>query len=164
MRPGWLAALLLASAAPAAAPADAHRGHGSLAVVEIDGKSGALAVTHVLQAHDVEPALVAIAPDAQPSLDDPDAVAALVAYLGQRFRIAGVALAPAGQRIAGDRVEMRYVGRLKGRPRQLLISGALFGETWADHVTLVNVRRNGVTLSLSFAASDPAKPLPLPGG
>ncbi|WP_369692489.1 DUF6702 family protein, partial [Sandarakinorhabdus limnophila] len=45
-----------------AAPAQAHRGHASLAVVEIDAKSGAVTVTHHLQVHDVEPALVDIAP------------------------------------------------------------------------------------------------------
>lgn len=150
MRQGWLAALLLVTAAPAAG----HRGQSSLAVVEIDAKSGALSVTHIMQAHDVEPALVDIAPAAQPSLDDPDALAALVAYVGQRFRIGGVALAPAGHRLAGDRVELRYVGRLKGKPAQLLISGGLFGETWPEHATQVNVRRAGITRSLIFRPGD----------
>lgn len=159
-RAAALAALLLAIAAPAAA----HRGHSSLAVVEIDARSGAVAVTHILQAHDVEPALVDIAPAAQPSLDDADAVQALVAYVGQRFRIAGVTLVPAGQRLAGDRVELRYLGRLKGRPAQLLISASLFGETYDDHSTQVNVRRAGITRTLLFAPADPAKALDLPGG
>lgn len=68
-----------------AAPTAAHRGHASLAVVEIDAKSGAVTVTHRLTAHDVEPALVDIAPDAQPSLDDPDALAALIAHVGRTF-------------------------------------------------------------------------------
>lgn len=153
-------ALLLGLAAPAAA----HRGHASLAVVEIDAKSGAVIVTHTLAAHDVEPALTDIAPDAQPSLDDPDAVKALVAYIGQRFRIAGVALAPAGQRLAGDTVTLRYIGRLKGKPATLLISGALFGETWDDHDTMVNVRRGGETRTLNFRPGDPARSVPLPGG
>lgn len=158
MRARWLAALLLA-----AGPAAAHRGHSSLAVVEIDAQSGAVAVTHVLQAHDVEPALVDIAPDAQPSLDDPDAMAALVAYLGRQFRIAGVALSPAGQRLTGDKVELRYVGRLKGRPAQLLINGSLFGDSYGDHQTQVNVRRAGITRTLLFGPAEPARALPLPG-
>ena len=51
-----LAALLLMLATPALA----HRGHASLAVVEIDARSGAVVVTHRLIAHDVEPALVDI--------------------------------------------------------------------------------------------------------
>ncbi len=155
-----LAALLLAAAVT---PALAHRGHSSLAVVEIDAKSGALSVTHILQAHDVEPALVDIAPAAQPSLDDPDAMAALVAYLGRQFRIAGVTLTPAGQRLSGDRVELRYVGRLKGKPAQLLISASLFGDSYDDHQTQVNVRRAGITRTLLFGPAEPAKALNLPG-
>ena len=154
-----LAALLLLLAA---VPAAAHRGHASLAVVEIDATSGAVVVTHTLIAHDVEPALVDIAPAAQPSLDDPDAIKALVAYVGQRFRISGVALAPAGQSLAGDTVLLRYIGRLRGKPRQLLISGALFGETWDDHLTQVNVRRAGITRSLNFGPGDAEKSVPLP--
>jgi hypothetical protein len=146
----------------AAMPAEAHRGHASLAVVEIDAKSGAVTVTHRMAAHDVEPALVAIAPDAQPSLDDPDAFKALIAYVGQRFRIGGVRLSPAGQRLVGDDVELRYIGRIKGKPKTLLIAGALFGETWDDHSTQVNIRRAGITRSLNFAASDGEKSIALP--
>jgi hypothetical protein len=157
--PRLAAAILLALGL--AAPGHAHRGHASLAVVEIDAKSGAVTVTHRMQAHDVEPALVDIAPDAQPSLDDPDAVQALIAYVGQRFRISGVRLAPAGQKFAGDTVELRYIGRLKGKPKTLLIAGALFGETWDDHATQVNVRRSGVTRTLQFRPGDPEKPVSL---
>jgi hypothetical protein len=158
-----LAALALLLGAVAPGPAAAHRGHATLSVIEIDAKSGAVLVTHRMAAHDVEPALVQIAPAAQPSLDDGDAVQALIAYLRQRFRIAGVPLAFAGQRLAGDLVELRFTGRLKGRPARLAIAGALFGETWPDHTTQVNVRRGGETRSLVFAAADPEKPLPLPG-
>ena len=154
-----LAALLLTLGL--AAPALAHRGHASLAVVEIDAKSGAVTVSHRMAAHDVEPALVAIAPAAQPSLDDPDAFKALVAYVGQRFRISGVQLSPAGQRLAGDTVELRYIGRIKGKPKQLLIAGALFGETWDDHATQVNIRRAGITRTLQFRPGDPEKPVSL---
>lgn len=160
-----LAAILLLASLSMTGPAAAHRGHASLAVVEIDAKSGAVAVTHHLQAHDVEPALVEIAPDAQPSLDDPDAFKALVAYLGRQFRIGGVALSPAGQRLDGDDVVLRYIGRLKGKPKTLLISGALFGETWPDHATQVNVRTvgrgAGITRTLHFRPGDPEKPISL---
>jgi len=55
-------------------PAAAHRGHGALSVVEIDVKSGEVRVSHRVATHDAEPALALIAPDAQTSLDDPDAV------------------------------------------------------------------------------------------
>lgn len=154
-----LAAILLLLAGPAAA----HRGHATLSVIEIDAKTGAVVVTHRMDAHDVEPALVAIAPDAQPSLDDPAAVAALIAYVGHEFRISGVTLRLAGQSLAGDTVELRFAGQLKGRPRALQIHGALFGETWPDHTTQVNIRRAGVTRTLQFRAHDPAQAVPLPG-
>ncbi len=153
-----LAALLLL-----AGPVAAHRGHATLSVVEIDARTGAVQVTHRMAAHDVEPALVAIAPDAQPSLDDPAAVTALIAYVGREFRILGVPLSFASQSLAGDTVVLRYVGQLKGRPRQISIKGGLFGETHADHHTQVNVRRAGVTRSLQFGPNDPARPVALPG-
>ena len=71
-------ALLVAALVGAlASPALAHRGHAGLTVVEIDPASGAVSVVHRFAAHDVEPALVSIAPEAQPSLDDPRAVADL---------------------------------------------------------------------------------------
>ena len=162
----WLAALallVLVQLLPAL-PAAAHRGHATLSVVEIDAKSGAVTVTHRMAAHDVEPALVAIAPDAQPSLDDPDAVKALIAYVGRRFRIDGVALVFAGQRLAGDSVILRFNGTLRGRPKSLRIAGSLFGETHPDHSTQVNVRRAGVTRSLQFGPADPPQTLALPGG
>ena len=162
MRAVW-AALLLAGGL-GLAPAAAHRGHATLSVVEIDAKSGAVTVLHRMSAHDVEPVLANIAPEAQPSIDDPEAMAALVAYVGQRFAIKGVRLAPAGQKLAGDTVTLRYIGRLKARPAQLLIAGALFGETWDDHLTQVNIRRAGVTRSLQFGPADPPQTLALPGG
>ena len=154
-----LAAVLLLLATPAAA----HRGQATLSVVEIDARSGTVVVTHRMAAHDVEPALVRIAPDAQPSLDDPAAVAALAAYVGRNFRISGVPLAFAAQSLAGDTVVLRFTGRLRGRPKALRISGGLFGETHPGHTTQVNVRRGGVTRSLNFGAYDPEQPVPLPG-
>ena len=86
-----------------ASPALAHRGHGGLTVIEIDPGSGAVSVSHRFAAHDVEPALPSIAPEAQPSLDDPRAVADLEAHLGARFRVAvdGAPVAEPGRRPAG---------------------------------------------------------------
>lgn len=156
-----LAAGLAATLTPG--PASAHRGHATLSVVEIDAASGAVTVTHRMAAHDVEPVLANIAPDAQPSLDDPDAVQALIAYVGRAFRIAEVPLVYVGQELAGDTVVLRFAGRLKGRPKTLAIKAGLFGETHPDHATQVNVRRAGVTRTLQFRADDPAQSLPLPG-
>lgn len=154
-------ALLLAGLA--SGPAAAHRGHATLSVVEIDAKTGAVMVTHRMSAHDVEPVLANIAPDAEPSLDDAKAIEALIAYVGRAFRIAGVPLAYASQSLAGDTVVLRFTGKLQGKPAELAIAGGLFGETHADHATQVNVRRAGVTRSLQFRPNDPAQSLPLPG-
>lgn len=162
----WRAGLiaLLPAALIIAGPAAAHRGHAGLAVVEIDARSGIVTVTHRLTAHDIEPTLVDIAPGAQPSLDDPEAMAALVAYVGARFRIEGLKLVPAGQTLAGDDITLRYLGRLKGRPKTLRIAGAMFGETWDDHDTQVNVRRGGITRTLHFRPGDAPQAVELPGG
>lgn len=156
------AAVAILLALGLAVPAAAHRGHASLAVVEIDARSGAVAVTHRMAAHDVEPALVDIAPAAQPSLDDPAAVKALVAYVGRTFRISGVPLTATGQRLAGDTVILTYAGRLKGKPTALTINGTMFGETHPDHTTQVNVRRAGVTRTLHFGPGDSARTVDLP--
>uniref|UniRef100_UPI003342BE37 DUF6702 family protein n=1 Tax=Sandarakinorhabdus sp. TaxID=1916663 RepID=UPI003342BE37 len=111
----------------------------------------------------VEPVLANIAPDAQPSLDDPDALKMLILYVGDRFRIAGVPLAYSGQSLAGDVVVLRFAGRLRGKPANLAINAGLFGETHPDHATQVNVRRAGITRSLQFRPGDPARLVPLPG-
>ncbi len=80
--------LAAASALLAPLPAAAHRGHGALSVVEIDAKTGAVTVSHRVPTHDAEPALTLIAPDAQASLDDPEAVEALKLYMDKRFLVA----------------------------------------------------------------------------
>lgn len=138
-----------------AGPAAAHRGHASLSVVSIDAK-GAVTVTHRFAAHDVEPALVAIAPDAQPSLDDRDAVAALKAYVAQRFAIAGATLVLQSSDMAGDDVTMVFAGTM-GRSKSVTVRAAFFGETYADHSAQVNVQQGGVTRSLWFLRGDGPK-------
>lgn len=167
MRPARAALLLLGAGLGfglglGAVPAAAHRGHATLSVVEIDAKSGAVTVTHRMSAHDVEPVLATIAPEAQPSVDDPEAMAALVTYVGRAFRVEGAALSPAGRRLAGDTVELRFAGRIARQRPQVVISGALFGETHPDHATQVNVRRAGVTRTLNFHPGDPPQPVVLP--
>ncbi|WP_310496131.1 DUF6702 family protein [Sandarakinorhabdus sp.] len=144
-----------------ATPAAAHRGHASLAVIVVDAKTGAVTVTHSLAAHDVEPALVAIAPDAQPSLDDPEALDALTAYVGRRFRLTGVPLGIRSRALAGDDVVMVFAGRIKRGARSLEISASLFGETHPDHMVQVNVRSSGVTRTVQFHPGDGPKTVPL---
>lgn len=149
-----LAAMLLLAGA-LAAPAQAHRGHASLSVVAIDAK-GAVTVTHRFAAHDVEPTLVAIAPDAQPSLDDAEALAALQAYVARRFIIDGVKLSIENSEMAGDDLTMTFTGRM-APAKAVTVRAAFFGETYSDHSAQVNIRQGGVTRTLWFSRGDGAK-------
>ena len=149
-----LAVLSLAAALSAAAPAAAHRGNATLSVVEIDAATGAVTVTHRAAAHDVEPALVDIAPGAQPSVDDPAALAALVAYAGRAFALwdgdRRVALTHTRTELAGDDVRLVYTGRLDPAARSVRVDSDLFEETHADQENQVNVRRGRITRTAVF--------------
>jgi hypothetical protein len=149
----------LAALAVFAGPAAAHRGHASMSVVVIDAATGAVTVTHRAAAHDVEPALVDLAPDAQPSLDDPDALAALVAHGRNAFILldeAGrrVPLAHTGTDLAGDDVRLSYSGRLPPAARVVIVDSNLFEVTHLDQENQVNVRRAGVTQTAVFRPGD----------
>jgi Cu/Ag efflux protein CusF len=149
-----LAALL---AVPGAAAA--HRGHASLSVVEIDAATGAVTITHHAAAHDVEPALAEIAPDAQQSLDDADALKALEAYAGRVFRLwdaegKPVALVHKRTRLGGDEVEMVYTAKLPSPAAVVSVDSGLFEEAHADQENQVNVRRNKVTKTVVFRLGD----------
>jgi len=144
----------------AGASALAHRGHDVLTVVEIDVESGTVLVTHRMTAHDVEPTLTQIAPEAQPSLDDPDALTALVDYVARRFRVqegsAPVALTLKKTDLAGDEVSFVYEGRLQAPRGALTIDARMFSDVYPDQRIQVNVRRAGVTRTLRFdSRSDP---------
>jgi hypothetical protein len=148
-------ALLVALALLFGGPALAHSGHATLSVVWIDAEGG-VSVTHRFSAHDVEPALVAIAPQAQPSLDDPDALAAFKAYVARRFLIDNATLSLQSTALAGDDVVMVFTGTMP-RAENVTVRGALFGETYPDHNTQVNIRLGGVTRSLWFMPGDGPK-------
>lgn len=152
------AALIAALATPAAA----HRGHSGLTVIEIDAASGSVRVTHRFAAHDVEPALVSIAPDAQPSLDDPRAVADLEAHLGARFRMsvdgAMVPVSHAGTELAGDKVRVAFAGETTDRDiRQVTIDLDFFPGVHDDQEQQVNVRVNGATRTVVFRPGSQAQ-------
>lgn len=147
------AVLLIAGAL--AAPALAHRGHSSLSVVAIDAK-GAVTVTHRFAAHDVEPTLVAIAPEAQPSLDDSEGLAALQTYVQRRFVIDGTKLSLKSSEMAGDDLTMTFTGRM-APAKTVTVRAALFGETYSDHSAQVNIRQGGITRTLWFSRGDGAK-------
>lgn len=154
-----LTAVLIAALA---APALAHRGHAGLTVIEIDPASGAVSVTHRFAAHDVEPALVSIAPEAQPSLDDPQAVADLEAHLGQRFRLdvdgVAVPVAHTHTRLAGDNIRVDFAGETSDHDvREVTIDLDFFPGVHDDQEQQVNVRVNGVTRTVVFRPGSSAQ-------
>ena len=145
-----------------ASPALAHRGHGGLTVIEIDPGSGAVSVSHRFAAHDVEPALPSIAPEAQPSLDDPRAVADLEAHLGARFRLAvdgaPVPVSHAGTGLAGDNVRVEFAGESDDHDiRTVTVDLDFFPGVHDDQEQQVNVRLNGVTRTVVFRPGSEAQ-------
>jgi hypothetical protein len=157
-----LAALAAAAMLVLPGAAIAHRGHASLTVVEIDAATGAVTVTHRMAAHDVEPALSVIAPDAQQSLDDAAAVAALVAYAGGAFQVwdaDGQRVVPRhqGTKLAGDSVELVYVAQLPAPARAVSVDSNLFEDAHDDQENQVNVRRGKVTKTAVFRLGDGAQ-------
>ncbi|PIC00716.1 DUF6702 family protein [Caulobacter sp. X] len=145
-------------------PAAAHRGHGALSVVELDAKTGAVTVSHRVPAHDAEPALAAIAPDAQTSLDDPEAVEALKRYMASRFSVSisgqPVALTLKDMTLGADEVRFEYAGMTSPADiaGAVTVRAPLFADIYGDQVNQVNIRRLGVTRTLIFNASDAADP------
>jgi hypothetical protein len=157
-----LASLVAAAMLALPGMAAAHRGHASLSVVEIDAATGAVTITHRMAAHDVEPALSVIAPDAQQSLDDAAAVAALVAYAGRAFQVwdaegKPVALEHRETVLAGDSVELVYAARLAAPARAVTVDSNLFEEAHDDQENQVNVRRGKVTKTAVFRLGDGAQ-------
>lgn len=161
------AAVLFAAAGLALAPlpAAAHRGHGALSVVEIDAKTGAVTVSHRIPTHDAEPALGVIAPDAQASLDDPEAIDALKTYMGEHFAVAVngalVGLTLKDMTLGADDVRFQYSGKIDPADAKAAVSvkASMFADVYGDEVNQVNVRRLGVTRTLVFNAGDGAQTL-----
>lgn len=152
--------LLTALIAAAAAPSWAHRGRSTLSVVVINPATGEVTVTHRMAAHDVEPALVDIAPRAQPSVDDPDALAALISYAGRAFLLSDekgrVGLTHTATDLAGDDVRLVFSGRVATPVKALTIDSNLFEESHRDQENQVNIRRGKRTLTALFRpGSDP---------
>jgi hypothetical protein len=141
-------------------PAAAHRGHGVLSVVEIDAPTGGVRVSHRIAAHDAEPALALIAPEAQASLDDPDAVEALKAYMLRTFSLeingGSVDLTLKDLTLGADEVRFEYVGQVSPADVRAAIGlrAAMFADVYGDEVNQVNIRRLGITRTLVFSGSD----------
>ena len=167
-------ALLCAALAGAAlSPASAHRGHDALTVVTV-GAGGTLTVSHRFETSDIEPALGEIAPNAQPSLDDPDAVEALVAYLQRHFAVSSergpIVLAPDKTDLGASEVRISFTGSA-GRPfRRLTVHGDLLSDIYPDQVNQVHIRSEAITRTIALSAGDsptiaiaPAAPAPPKG-
>ncbi|MET3666060.1 DUF6702 family protein [Caulobacter sp. 1776] len=158
--PWFWGMIAAASLALAPLPAAAHRGHGALSVVEINAKTGAIAVSHRIPAHDAEPALAVIAPDAQASLDDPEAIEALKAYMLKQFCVAVdgkiVELTLKNLTLGADEVRFDYVGKIAPADAAALvgIKAAMFSDVYSDEVNQVNIRRFGVTRTLVFTGAE----------
>lgn len=143
-------------AACVAAPALAHRGHHTLSVVEIT-RLGKVTVTHYLSAHDTEPELTYLAPDAQASVDDPEAFAALEAHLGAAFLVNDLTLSPSTNTMAGDDLVFEFKGQFPEAPKTVTITYGLFPRSKKTGVGLVNIRLMGITKSLTFHRGDGPK-------
>ncbi|HQS69036.1 MULTISPECIES: DUF6702 family protein [unclassified Novosphingobium] len=154
------ASKLLAAAVLAGAlvvPATAHRGHDAMSVVTLE-PGGALTVSHRFEAHDLEPALSRIAPEAQASLDDPEAIAALKAYLQRRFAVSAggktVPLAFSTIEVGVRQVRVDYAGRVKGKPKALSVQTSVLRDVYPSQVNQVQVRYGKVVRTLRFAGSE----------
>lgn len=150
-----LAAMALAGVV--AAPAAAHRGHDAMSVVTLE-PGGALTVSHRFEAHDLEPALSRIAPDAQASLDDPEAIAALKAYLQRRFAVSAggkpVPLEFSAIEVGVRQVRVDYAGRVKGKPKALSVQTAVLRDVYPKQVNQVQIRYGKVVRTLRFAGTE----------
>lgn len=154
------ALILAAGVMLAPLPAVAHRGHGALSVVEINARTGAVTVSHRVPAHDAEPALAVIAPDAQASLDDPDAIEALKTYMLKQFCVAVngeiVELTLKDLTLGADEVRFEYVGKIApgDATATVGVKAAMFSDIYGDEVNQVNIRRFGVTRTLVFTGAE----------
>jgi len=132
----------------------AHRGHDALTLVTL-APNGTVVVSHRFDAHDLEPALDIIAPMAQPSLDDPDALVALKSYLMKRFSLASdggwIALKPGKIDTSGGEVRVEFSGQAKGKVRTLTVRSEILSDVYPSQVNQVNVRFGDTVRTLTFS-------------
>ncbi|MDM7954808.1 DUF6702 family protein [Blastomonas sp.] len=149
-----LAALGLAMFPPLA---HAHRGHDAMTVLTL-AEDGAMTVSHRFEAHDLEPALAEIAPQAQASLDDPEAIEELKTYLLAHFSVSAggtpVPLAIASVEIGVRDVRIDYSGTVPGNPAALELRSTILRDIYPRQVNQVLVRRGSNVQTLRFAGSE----------
>ena len=131
--------------------AQAHRGHQTLSLVDVDAR-GEVRITHTLTAHDTEPELVRLAPAANPSVDDPDALQALLDHLAGGFTVNGSRAELLSYNLGSDMLTFVHRARIalagKGLPQRFTIDYRLFAGSYSAPVGLVQVRYRGATKSL----------------
>jgi hypothetical protein len=142
------------------APLSAHRGQDALTVVEIDDARGEVIATHHFAAHDIEPLLPRLAPDVEPSLDDPAAQDALTAHLARHFVLStdrgDIALTLDALRLHGDDVRAVFRGRFPRAATAIDVRSTLGADLTAGSSHQINIRRLGVTRTLVFEGAEDA--------
>lgn len=137
--------------------AGAHRGHDAMTVVSLE-PDGQVMASHRFEAHDLEPALAEIAPNAQTSLDDPDAIAELKNYLLAHFHLRAdgkeVPLAVASVDIGVREVRLNYAGQVKGRPKAVAIQTTILRDIYPRQVNQVEVKRGAFARTLRFGGDE----------
>lgn len=120
--------------------------------------NGQVRVSHRFAAHDVEPALAEIAPNAEANLDDPAAISAFVGYLRRTFTLASergpILLSPGPIDVESDEVRIGFVGKARAPIHQLSIMSRVLTDIYPQQVNQVNVRVGGVVQTLTFTNSD----------
>ena len=156
-RPGIAVVLALVSWLTLAFPVAAHRGHDAMSIVTL-APAGKLTVSHRFEAHDLEPALAQIAPDAQTSLDDPEAIAALKVYLLRRFTVSskgkGVVLAITSVDIDAAQVRVECTATVKGAPETLEVQSTILRDIYPTQVNQVIFRHGKTVRTLRFSGSE----------
>lgn len=154
-------ALAMISLAPQTA---AHRGHDAMSVVTLL-PDGQVTVSHRFEAHDLEPALAEIAPNAQTSLDDPDAIEELKTYLLAHFKLradgSDVPLTVASVEVGVRDVRVDYAGTVKGRPKAVAVQSTILRDIYPRQVNQVVVKRGAYVQTLRFSG-DEVKTVTLP--
>jgi len=140
--------------------AKAHRGHHGLSHLLI-GKDGHLRLTHKFSAQDIEPELVTLSPDSQPSLDDLDSLKALITHLETGFLINNQALKLFDQELVDDRALFILEGRLKFGTNKLMIDMRFFPQS--DHFQTLNmtIEKGGKKRGLRLVRDVRAGPIDL---
>ncbi|MFN3818227.1 DUF6702 family protein [Blastomonas sp.] len=151
---GALALIGMATLAP---QAGAHRGHDAMSVVTL-GDDGVVTVSHRFEAHDLEPALAEIAPDAQTSLDDPEAIEELKTYLLAHFSVsadgAAVPLAVSSVEVGVRDVRVDYTGTLPGKTKALELRSTILRDIYPRQINQVVVRQGQYVQTLRFAGGE----------